>query len=112
MALAGGAAPVAASTAAPALPKMSTLPIVLEPAGRGLTLTVPDTGWVVVPVGSTRTGWVDVPRMLVPSVCSTGHEFAAVLGVPWLAVTVPETGCVPGKLDTLTVAVPCSWTFR
>src|SRR5262249_50442561 len=86
-----------------------------------LAVTVPDTGCVVVPVGSTRIGSDDVPysteppeadflsvtpmMFWVPAPVSMSKGFArAVLfhwvtfcdhgAPPWFAVTVPETGCV------------------
>src|SRR6185312_13073505 len=40
------------------------------------TLAARLTGCVVVPVGSTRNGWAEVPCWFVPSVTSTGSGFA------------------------------------
>ena len=79
---------------------------VAAPVGSGSDAA--DTGCVVVPVGSIRTGCAAVPKTFVPSVISTGHAPASAAAVPWLLVILPVTASdarvePPGVITTLVV---------
>jgi hypothetical protein len=77
-----------------------TVPMALEPEGRGLLGDKATTS-----LGSDATAAVDAAltaAVFVPSVTFTGQAFATEFAAPWFDVTVPLTGCVAGKLLTLT----------
>src|ERR1035437_7090975 len=86
------AAPMVASKVAPALPRMSTLPIVLEPADRP-TFHVPDWAAWTANVPALVTAMVVLLKATVPLTGCVACQKVPLTGwVVWK--NVPDTGCV------------------